>query len=237
MKTKLFLLLALSVLSLAVQAQGETRIGIKAGITSATAFGPDLNQLSTGGAPSSLSGFHFGLFVNSKLRSHFWIKSEVITIQKGTVLQVSDKWGQHYGSNFKSQYIDAYPFSPTFHWKGFQALAGPYISMLLTASQQVKDSLGVLTTNNSVFGTAPALSNYRQKIDAGFVLGIEYEFAFGINIGARYTQGFVPVFENAAAIPVKNAPEQHQQNVFNKSVSISVGYSFGKRKADPPVKH
>ncbi|HLZ15720.1 MAG TPA: outer membrane beta-barrel protein, partial [Cyclobacteriaceae bacterium] len=221
----------------AALAQGETRIGIKAGITSANVFGPDLNQLSTGGDPSSFGGFHLGVYVNSKLRNHFWIKSEVLTTQKGAVLQIKDKWGQHYASNFKSQYIDVYPFSPTFHWKGFQTLAGPYISMLLTASQQVKDSLGVLTTNNSVFGTAPALSNYRQKIDAGFVLGVEYEFTFGISIGARYTQGFVPLFENAAAIPVKNAPEQRQQNVFNKSLSISVGYSFGKRKADPPVKH
>ena len=237
MKMKILVSLVLFALSFAARGQGETRIGIKAGITSATVFGPDLNQLSQGGDPSSLSGFHFGLFVNSKLAKNFWIKSEVLTIQKGSVLQIKDHWGQRYSSNFKSQYVEVYPFSPTFHWKGLQALAGPYVSMLLSASQQVKDSLGVLTTNHSIFGTAPALSNYRQKLDAGFVLGLEYELQFGISIGARYTYGFVPLIENAAAIPVKNAPELPQQKVYNKSLSISVGYSFGKRKADPPVKH
>lgn len=212
-------------------------MGIKAGFTSANVYGPDLKQLSSGGSPSSLNSFHVGLFVNSKVGKYFWIKSEVLTLQKGSVLQVKDKWGQQYQSNFKGQYIDVYPFSPTFHFKGFQVLVGPYVSMLLSASIQQKDSLGVLTSNHTIFGTSNVNSHYRQKIDAGVVLGLEYELKWGVSIGARYTQGYIPLIENAAAVYPANTPELPQQKVFNKSLSISIGYSFGNnKKEEKPIK-
>lgn len=214
------------------QAQGETRIGIKAGYTSANVFGSDLNQLSNNGSAEPLGGFLFGVYVDSKLYKHLWLKSEVLTTQKGAVLKIKDKWNQQYNSNLKSQYIVVYPFSPTFHYKGFQLLAGPYISMLLSASVQSKDSLGNLTTNTQDFGTAPRLSHYRQKIDAGIVFGLEYQTKWGITIGGRYTYGFVPIYENADAIVIVNAPELPQQKIYNKSLSISIGYTFGKHKKE-----
>lgn len=226
---KIFMLVLLSVNTLMVCAQGETKIGIKAGLTSANVYGPDLAQLSPNGKPTSLQGFHVGVFVNSKLGKYFWLKSELVAIQKGSVLAIKDKWNQQYSSNFKSKYIDIYPASPTFHFKGFQLLAGPYVSMLVTASVQQKDSLGVLTTSNSIFGNPTQNSKYRQKIDAGFVLGLEYETKWGISIGARYTKGFIPVIENAAAISPVNTPELPQQKIFNESFSLSLGYSLGKK--------
>lgn len=228
---KIPLLLVLAVGSFAALGQGETKIGIKAGLTSANVYGPDLALLSQNGNPTSLQGFHVGVFVNSKLSKYFWLKSELISIQKGSVLAVKDKWNQQYSSNFKSQYIDIYPASPTFHFKGFQLLAGPYVSMLLSASVQQKDSLGAMSTNNSVFGNPTQNSKYRQKLDAGFVLGVEYETKWGISIGARYTKGFVPVIENAAAILPVNSPEQPQQKVFNESFSVTLGYSLGKKSS------
>ena len=235
MKIRL-LIISLFAGCLASYGQGETKLGIKAGFTSANVYGPDLKQLSSGGTPSALNGFHVGLFVNSKVSKYFWIKSEVLAVQKGSLLQINDKWGQQYQSKFTSQYIDVYPFSPTFHFRGFQVLVGPYVSMLFSASIQQKDSLGVLTSNSNIFGTSNANSHYRQKIDAGVVLGAEYEFKWGISIGLRYTQGFIPVIENAAAVYPANAPELPQQKVFNKSLSISIGYSFGNKKEEETPK-
>jgi hypothetical protein len=235
MKNNFLLSLVFSILSVAVQAQGETRIGIKAGFTSANVFGPDLSQLSTGGNPSSLGSFHFGLFVNSKVSKYFWIKSEVLSIRKGALIKINDSKNPTYNSKFIGQYIEVYPFSPSLHYKGFQVLAGPYVSMLLSASVQ-KDSLGVLYTNSAIFGSPNANSHYRQKIDAGFVVGLEYEFKWGISIGGRYTRGYIPLVENAAAIAPANAPEQPQQKVFNESYSVSIGYSFGKHQSKETVK-
>jgi hypothetical protein len=218
------LLLFLSLTITHVYAQGEAQIGIKAGVTSANITGSDVNQLSSNGSPATLEGFNFGVFVNSKIARNFWIKSELLTIQKGAVLQTKDASGTSTQSNFKSSYIDLYPISPTFHWRGFQLLAGPYVSMLLKSSIQ----------DSSVFGSPSNLSIYRQKLDAGIVLGAEYEFKERISIGVRYTKGFVPLFEQPGSLV--NAPGKTPaiQNIYNESISISIGYALGKRagKAD-----
>jgi hypothetical protein len=210
-----FSCLAISLL----RAQGETQIGIKAGITSSNINGTDVNQLSTNGSPSALQGFNFGIFVNSKVGKNFWIKSELLTIQKGAVLQTKDASGTSTHSNFKSSYIDLYPISPTLHWKGFQVLAGPYVSMLLKSSIQ----------DSSVFGSPSNLSNYRQKLDAGIVLGAEYEFRERISIGVRYTKGFVPLFEQPGSLVTAPGKTPAIQNIYNECISVSVGYSLGRR--------
>jgi hypothetical protein len=205
--------------------QGETRIGLKAGVTSANIYGPDVSQLSNNGNTSALSGMNFGVFVNSKISKNFWIKSEVLTIQKGSILQIKNSSGQAYQSKLKSQHVDIYPISPTFHWKGFQLLAGPYISMLLSSS--VQDSVG--NANSSIFGVSSSLQPYRQKLDAGFVIGVEYEFApLGISLGGRYTHGYVPLFEYPGIIVTNpGAPPLPAQKIYNESFSISLGYFFG----------
>lgn len=212
----------------AMAQDGETRFALKAGITSSDLHGTDISKLSPGGSVSSLSGFHVGAMLNSKLRSHFWLKTELLFIQKGGSIQRLDASSQSYKSDFKSQYIDLYPASATFHWKGFQVLAGPYVSMLLTGTIQEKDASGNLVTVSN-YGSPTVNSNYRQKFDAGIVLGAEYEFKWGILLGVRYTNGFVPVIENAAAVSPVNTPEQPQLKVFNSSLSVSLGYSFGSK--------
>lgn len=233
MKTNLLFTFILAISCLIVHAQGETKIGIKAGLTSANVYGPDVAQLSNNGAASTLQGFNVGVFVNSKISRHFWLKSEVLTIQKGAALQIKSPAGLAFKSNLKSQYIDVYPASPTFHWKGFQALAGPYVSMLLSSSQQ--DSVG--NTNSAVFGVSSSLSAYRQKLDAGIAVGAEYEFKFGISVGCRFTHGFVPLFENPGYIVTNptSSPQLHQK-IYNESFSVSLGYSLGKNQSARPKK-
>ena len=220
------LVLFLSLTITQVYAQGEAQIGIKVGVTSANIAGSDVTQLSSNGSPTALEGFNFGIFVNSKIAKNFWIKSELLTIQKGAVLQTKDALGTSTQSNFKSSYIDLYPISPTFHWKGFQVLAGPYVSMLLKSSIQ----------DSSVFGSPTNLSNYRQKLDAGFVLGAEYEFRERISIGVRYTKGFVPLFEQPGGLVIAPGKTPAIQNIYNECISVSVGYSLGKRVRKPEEK-
>ena len=213
------LLLLFSLAFAQVYAQGEAQIGIKAGVTSANITGSDVSQLSDNGSPTTLQGFNLGIFVNSKVAKNFWIKSELLYIGKGAALQTKDASGTATQSNFKSSYIDLYPISPTFHWKGFQVLAGPYVSMLLKST--ISDS--------SVFGSPQNLSSYRQKLDAGIVLGAEYEFKERVSIGMRYTKGFVPLFESPGNLVTAPGHTPAIQNIYNENISISVGYSFGKR--------
>lgn len=227
MKIKFLFSLILFACGLGAQAQGDSRIGFKAGYTSATIFGKETTQLSPAGSPASLLGFHVGVFVNSKISKHFWIKSEVLAIQKGSIIKRFDDSGQPYAANFKSLYIDLYPISPTYHIKGFQLLAGPYVSVLLTSTIQQKDSNGSLQTTTN-FGSGSQL-NGRQKLDAGYVLGIEYESKWGISIGARYTHGLVELFEDLSTI-VQSQKGISFQQIYNQSISVSIGYSLGRHK-------
>lgn len=224
---RLLLIITFSLFTFLVHAQGESHVGIKAGLTNANIYGSDVAQLSTKGSPTTLQGFNFGVFVNSKMRKYFWLKSELLFIQKGATLSRQTSNGQEYSSKFKNQYIEVYPLSATFHWKGFQILAGPYVSMLLKSTQQ--DSVG---NNVSVFGSAGSLASYRQKLDAGIVLGIEYELPkLGISIGARYTKGYMPLFENDGVLTATaGAPTPATQKIYNEALLFSVGYSFGKKK-------
>ncbi len=202
-------------------AQGETRLGFSLGVSSATITGPDVDELSPRQKATPLQGIRAGVFVNSKIRKNFWVKSELHFIQKGAVLHSSDAGGNATQTQLKSRYIEVYPFSPTFTYHGFQVLAGPYVSMLLTAS--VRDS--------STFGLSYLLQPYRQKIDAGFVLGFEYDFRFGLNLGVRYTRGFVPLYENTAELVINpSSPYLPLQNIYNECLSFSVGYSLHARK-------
>jgi hypothetical protein len=70
-------------------------------------------------------------------------------------------------------------------------------------------------------------------LDAGYVVGIEYEFApLGISLGARYTHGYVPLFEYPGIIVTNpSAPPLPAQKIYNESFSVSLGYSFGKHKS------
>jgi hypothetical protein len=204
--------------------QNETRLGIKAGLTSANVNGADVSQLSNNGSSTPLQGFHLGIFVNSKFKKNLWFKSELLYIQKGATLQVQDASGTQTKSKLKGNYIDIYPFSPTLHWKGIQLLAGPYVSMLVSASLQ----------DTTAFGKPSLLKSYRQKLDAGFVLGAEYESKWGITLGVRYTKGYVPLYEKPGNLVTSPSVTPSIQNIYNESISFSVGYSFGGHRKEKP---
>jgi hypothetical protein len=217
----------LSLFCQAVHAQqSRTTWGIKGGYTMANLWGGSVqDSLSTGGTPSSISGLHLGIGVNSMLKEHFWLKHDLLLVQKGSVLQIDDMRNPVYQSHLKLLYLDAYPCSFTYNLKGFQVFIGPYLGMLLSASMQHKDSSGIMSTNSSIFGTASSSKNYTQRIDAGGVVGMEYEFHCGINLGIRLVYGFVPLIENAL---IQNG----QSKIYNRSLSLSAGYTFGRRKKE-----
>jgi hypothetical protein len=83
---------------------------------------------------------------------------------------------------------------------------------------QRKDTKGNIYTDKSFYETGEALSKYSQKMDAGFVTGINYEFSNGYNLGARYIRGFVPLIENANI--------KQQWKIYNENFFVTIGYTF-----------
>jgi hypothetical protein len=200
--------------------QGAAVFGIKGGITSSGLWGPDAtDSLSNAGSPLNKLGFNIGIAVNSMVGKYIWLKHDLFLTQKGALLKIQDKYNAPYDSKLNLLYLDAFPCSPTFHFKGLQLFVGPYFGMLLSASMQHKDSSGVSHTENQIFGSATSFKNYTQKIDAGFIVGIEYEFNFGLNVGIRYVRGFVPLIENPLI-------QSGQSQIFNQNINLTIGYTF-----------
>jgi len=204
---------------------GITLIGIKGGFTTSNLWGSNVNDsLSNGGSAKYKSGFNLGICANSMLGKYFWLKHDLFLVEKGSVLTINDT-ARHvdYKSDLKLLYIDIYPCSPTFHYKGFQLFVGPYLGGLTRASIQRENSAGAIYTDKSIYATSTTFKLYTQRIDLGYVAGLEYEFNNGFNLSFRYVRGYVPLIEN----PLQQI---HQLKIYNKSFNFSIGYTWGREK-------
>lgn len=200
-------------------------LGIKAGLSQFIIYGKDISELTTAGKPAILSGFYIGIEVNTKISHFFWIKHSLSAVQKGAILKKNyssnEVMTESYESRYKNLYFDIAPISPTFHFHGFHLYTGPYVSVLVSSSIQYKNENGKLVTDKSIFGSAKQEGNYTQKIDLGIITGIEYEFENGINIGAQFLRGFVPLIEHTER-------NDGQWKIYNQGFSLTLGYTFGK---------
>jgi hypothetical protein len=199
------------------QQEGLT-FGLTGGANGSSLIGRDIDSLSNGGSPKSLNGQSIGITLDNKTSKYFGFRHEIFYSRPSITIRISDTINDIFKSKLKRQYIDLFPASPTFYYKGFQFYAGPYIGLLLNASLQRKDAQGNLYTDKSFYGTGEALSKYSQKMDAGFVSGLNYEFSNSFNLGARYIRGFVPLIENANT--------KQQWKIYNESFFVTIGYTF-----------
>jgi hypothetical protein len=206
-----------------VAQNGMVGLGIKGGLSKPQLRGSDV--ATDFPSPSSdFSNIMIGLSATSRTGKYVWLKHEVFYSKRFMTTQQNDPVNGSYSSQFKRHYIDIYPVSPTLQFKGLQVFAGPYLGVLLNATLQQKNGSGQLQ-DVSIYGNPTQNSNYAQKFDFGYVVGVEYEFNFGVNLGIRYTKGFVPVVENAA--------QQTQRSVYNSFASVVLGYTlWGKIKKD-----
>ncbi len=229
---KIILVSFLILASYYIKAQdGRTTFGFKAGICNPQLYGSDVNNLSNAGNSIGQKGFYGGINVNSRIGTYFWLKHEVFYAIKNITLKINDNVNPAYQSAFNRQMIDLFPISVTFHFKGVQLFAGPYMGILLTATKERKDSTGNMITDN-IFGNPNQNSNYAQKVDYGFVIGMEYELKFGLNIGARYVQGFSSVFENANSFQSNINSSSGNENIYNRYIAFTIGYSFVSNSKD-----
>lgn len=211
---------------------GRVVFGIKAGFTYSNIYGSDITYIFADGKTNYQSAFHIGISVDSKLREYFWLKHELLFNQNGAGVLLSDSINGTYSSQLKTYYLQLFPISPTFHIKGFQLYVGPYISTLLDAKIQRKNASGEFYNDHSIFGDASQFENkskYLQKFDFGIAAGIEYQFPFGLSIGAKYTHGFTEIFQYANSYTLNDT--KREIKIYNQGIQFSLGYSFnGKRR-------
>lgn len=201
---------------------GQVYLGIKAGYTTSSLYGRDLSLLSTGGNTSPLGGMFAEIIANTKFNTHFGLKSGLSIVQSGGTLQLQDGTAsQPFRSKFKSTYLIIQPFSPALYIKGIHLYAGPYVGVLINASIERKAADGGSYADKSIFGSSTSPGGYRQKMDAGMIVGLEYEFRKSITIGASYRRGLVSVMEDARL--------QNQWKIYNQQFSFSIGYNFRRK--------
>lgn len=203
---------------------GKLSFGLKAGYSRFTIAGAGVNEFSTGGKPTSLSGgYYLGIELSTKISQHWGFKHELSLLQKGGVLKMEEEAYPDFDSKYRNVYLDIAPFNLTFQMEGLQFFLGPYAGVLLSSSIQRKNESGEIYTDKSIFGDAKQTGDYTQKLDAGLLTGLGYEFKNGINIQAKYTQGLVPLIEHTER-------NEGQWKIYNRGFSVTLGYTlFGKR--------
>ncbi|HWY37860.1 MAG TPA: outer membrane beta-barrel protein [Bacteroidia bacterium] len=210
---------------------GKTSFGIKAGFTQSDLYGIDKKALSANGQTTPLNGFHVAITANSMIGKYIWLKHELYFTQKGAGLTLSDSLNGNYKSVLKTYYLDLFPVNITFHFKGFQIYAGPYVSVLTDAEIRKKDNAGNFYSDRSIFGGGnnfETKSKFLQKMDFGFNAGIEYEFNFGLNIGVKFVRGFAELIQYANSHTFGDSKLSY--DLHNTSLNISLGYSLRAHK-------
>lgn len=198
---------------------GKVSFGFRAGYTRFTIGGADVQEFSPAGKPGPLNGYYAGIEMETKLNAHFWLKHSLYLIQKGALLKLNDSTHGPFDSKYKNNYLEIAPLMPSFHWKGLQAFAGPYASVLLSSSIERQDDNGRKHTDRSIFGDAVQEKDYTQKLDAGMLAGLEYGLKNGLNIGLRYSFGLVPLLEDSGQTA-------GQMKLYNRGFSVTLGYTL-----------
>lgn len=208
--------------------KGRTSFSVKAGWLQSTLKGDDLNYLAIEGKVDQRNSFFAGLSVDNRIGKYFGLKHEL--------------YYQNYGADFKRELeehtfnatlemhsLRLNPISPTFQLGGLQIYAGPYINMLLYSSITSIDEEGNTYKDHGIFGSTEQDqedSKYLQKMDYGVTAGIEYQFNFGLILGAQYTRGFASIFDNSNTFGVEENTGATDFKIYNQNIGIYVGYRF-----------
>lgn len=213
---------------------GSVLWGIKAGFSSSNIYGSDIDYVFANNETNFQPAFHLGIWVDTKIEKHLYLKHELLFNQKGAGVTLTDSINGNYSAQFKTYYLDFFPISPTLYFKGVQIYTGPYISALIDAQINRKNETGKTFIDHSIFGNPSQFedkSKYLQKMDFGIEAGLAYQLPYSLSIGAKYTHGFFDIFQSANGYIISG--NKHEIKIYNRAFWLSVSYLFnGKRKIE-----
>lgn len=221
MKKSAFIILT-ALLIFSLQAQGQIRAGIRAGVNAATWGGDAVASFSeimesSGAMEMQLKpDFHVGAYLRLPLSNALSLEPGIYYSGKGA--QVS----QTFFSNSliqpkatitnNSHYVEV-PLLLRLHMgPGFQLYAGPQVGYLV--DNRIKAEAGVFGASYEY--NTQADPGFR-KFDFGLAGGLGYEFAGGVNLQAGYEWGLSTLDEGNSNI-----------DAYNRVVKVSLGYTFGR---------
>jgi len=206
--------------------------GLKIGWNQTNLYGKEINYVFANDKTEYQSGFHAGIYVDTRIAKHFGLKHELLFNQKRIGISLLDDNDKDYKSRLTMSYMELMPSSLTFQLGGLQLYAGPYVSTLLNANVNRIDENGNVFKDKNIFGNPEndeTETRYLQKFDFGTNFGIEYQFGFGLSVGARYTHGFTDIFQYANSYTNEDTKTDNIK-IYNRGWMVSIGYAFGNSK-------
>lgn len=181
----------------------KTTFGIKAGINGSKW---KFDESASGFSAKYKTGFEAGAFAAVKLSSHWTLQPELFFAGQGTALSMEGETLDYNTSYLMVPLLAKFRFPLT----GLSVVAGPEVGFLLGASYTYNDEkkdLKQYLNSSAFFG----------------VLGTEYHFPKGINVGARYTFSL-------SELQDKGQTQVARQRSFNVSVGYELSRVFRKIK-------
>jgi hypothetical protein len=221
MKRQSLLFAALLASSLAF-AQSKPSVGIRAGVTQSGLKGDAVESLNslldyTNGAieTRTRTGAFAGVNVSLPVSSAVSIEPGLYYAQKGYEMQggLTIKGAEFLGANARarltSHYIDL-PVLVKVNMNGLQVFAGPQVSYL--AKSDLRTTAGVLGFN--LLNEKMDATDQFNRIDAGLVGGLGYQFTNGLNLSASYEHGLTRVDQN------------RNLEAYNRGFKVGLGFKF-----------
>jgi hypothetical protein len=185
----------------------QPRFGIKGGANLAT-LEIDDDSNSDDVKTNNKTSFHAGVFVNVPLGSRFAIQPEVMFNGMGSKVRYSNSpLPGSTNTEWDFRYISVPIMLQAKLSTGFFVEAGPQVSFLLNASQELGDV---------------DLKEDLKKTDFGAGFGLGYLSRIGLGINARYNLGFSNIYEDDSA--------GDEGKLKNRVINIGLVYHFGAAK-------
>ncbi|MEA5256329.1 porin family protein [Arcicella aquatica] len=193
-------LLILSLIAFSYASKAQTRFGIKGGVNFANTTN-SIGGISVSG--SSITSFHVGGVLESRLSERVFIQPNLLFSQKGTSIEIS---GLGSGKDTYS-YLEL-PVNVLYEVADYFTLGGgPYLGYALSAK----------TTSGGVSQDIEFGAGGMKRLDYGLNFTAGYEVIDGLTISANYSLGLA------------NIADINNVTIKNNVIGISVTKFFGAK--------
>jgi len=201
--------------------------GLTAGFNMHHLHGKDLDYLFADTKSSFKPGGQIGVFVRSQIGKQFSLNHELQVSQRRLGIHLNDIHNGTYASNIQMMFLDLMPANLTYQFQDFEIYAGPYVSTLISGSILRKDENGRSYRDKSLYG-GPAddesQNKYLQKLDFGVNAGVNYKVNKQWMVSARYTHGFIPLFQHASSYD--KGQDKDVIRIYNSGFGLILSYTL-----------
>lgn len=224
----------LSLLATSTLHAQDARLGVKAGLNASAYQGDDVSSSRLRLGPAA------GILVRLPLGTHLDLQPELLYEQRGvrTEQTIDGPYGYyshsvrwHQQTKSRLQYV-ALPVLARVHWGKFFAVAGPQLSYLVGARQQLTTEVEDIFITDPLYDPLPFLTSTVQqrgtdayhRWELGYVIGVGYQVAARLGVELRYAAGLTPL---QRPLLYDNLSTYRAELARNSTLQAQVSYQFG----------